>query len=76
MIPWLQRMKDSPHTVILVGLAVLTVFVYAQTYSHQFVSLDDPDLVTRNPRVLEGLTWHGVQWSSPVAKATATSAPW
>ena len=28
-----------------------------------FVNLDDPEYVTRNPRVLSGLTWSGIRWA-------------
>lgn len=48
---------------ILLGLAALTIAVYAQTGWHEFVNLDDKPLITENPHVLSGLTWKGVVWA-------------
>jgi Flp pilus assembly protein TadD len=44
-------------------LAVATVIVYAPVGSSEFVSVDDPGYVTRNPNVWHGLTWDGARWA-------------
>ena len=44
-------------------LALGTAAVYALAMRNGFVNLDDPDYVTRNPRVLAGLTWADIRWA-------------
>ena len=39
------------------------VFVFGQTYRHEFVSYDDRAYITNNPMVLRGLTLEGLRWS-------------
>jgi tetratricopeptide (TPR) repeat protein len=46
--------------VVLVGA---TLIPYAQTLRFDFVSLDDPEYVTNNARVRQGLTQEGVVWA-------------
>ncbi len=48
---------------ISVGLALLTVAVYAQVVRHGFSVLDDDDYVVRNAIVQAGLTWRGFVWA-------------
>src|SRR5512133_1300311 len=45
--------------LLLGGLA----FVYRGVDGFEFVNLDDPDYVTRNPAVQGGLTWSGARWA-------------
>jgi tetratricopeptide (TPR) repeat protein len=46
-----------------VALAVLTLAVYAPVRGHEFVGIDDPDYLTRNPHVAAGLTPSSVVWA-------------
>jgi tetratricopeptide (TPR) repeat protein len=48
---------------IYILLAVVTVATYAQVFTHDFVSYDDPDYITANPHVQTGLTWTGAAWA-------------
>jgi Tfp pilus assembly protein PilF len=45
----------------LLALAILAVFL--PVAGHRFIGYDDPTYLSRNPRVAEGLTWHGVGWA-------------
>ena len=49
--------------LLCLGLIALTVAVYAPVRHYPFVSLDDPQYVSANPNVAQGLTWAGVQWA-------------
>ena len=44
-------------------LAFATLVVYLPTTSDQFINFDDPNYVTENPVVQNGLTWAGVKWA-------------
>ena len=48
-----------------IGLAllVLILLVYAPVRHYGFVDLDDPQYVSENPFVANGLTWSGVRWA-------------
>ncbi len=48
---------------LALGLAVLTVLVFAPVLGHDFVSLDDPAYVTANRQVRRGLTAEGFGWA-------------
>jgi len=50
---------------ILLGIAlvVITLVVFLQTATHQFISFDDPGYVTANPAVKGGLSAAGVAWA-------------
>ena len=48
---------------LALGLAVLTVLVFAPVVGHDFVSLDDPAYVTANRQVRRGLTAEGFGWA-------------
>jgi Flp pilus assembly protein TadD len=58
--------------VVLLLLTVLTTAVYYPVRSYPFINYDDPDYVSANPHVLEGLTWESVEW----AFTTGYSANW
>ena len=45
------------------GLAVLTLAVYARTVTHDYIALDDPRYVLSNPMVTAGLSADGVKWA-------------
>ncbi|HEY4416703.1 MAG TPA: hypothetical protein VGO57_13515, partial [Verrucomicrobiae bacterium] len=53
-------------------LAFLTLLVYLPVTSNQFTNFDDPDYVTQNPIVNQGLSWTGFKW----AFAGAHAANW
>jgi len=57
--------NDANRSVgwLSLGLALLTLAVYAQVATFDFVNFDDPDYVYSNPVVRQGLTWHGVVWA-------------
>lgn len=63
--------RPSPW-IIAIGLALLTIAVYAQVSTHTFISLDDGDYVTKNPHVIGGLTGEDIRW----AMTTGHAANW
>ena len=65
--------------LISIGLIVLSLFVFFRATQYEFVSFDDPEYVSRNPHVLNGINgadfvwalttihfgnWHPVVWWS------------
>lgn len=44
-------------------LTALTLLVYAPVRHYGFVDLDDPQYVSENPFVANGLTWDAVKWA-------------
>src|SRR5580700_3020495 len=44
-------------------LAVGSVVLYAPALQNGFVNFDDPDYVTRNVHVLQGLSWANLKWA-------------
>jgi tetratricopeptide (TPR) repeat protein len=54
------------------GLAILTLILFAQVRQFDFVGFDDPFYVTRNPRVLQGLSLSNIRW----AFTTLTLSNW
>jgi hypothetical protein len=44
-------------------LGIVTLSLYWQTSTHDFVNYDDSHYVTGVPEVLRGLSWRGVQWA-------------
>jgi len=51
-------------------LALATLLVYLPATSCQFINFDDPDYVTDNNVVQNGLTWAGVKWAFTGAHAS------
>jgi hypothetical protein len=45
------------------GIVALIAVVYVQVRTFGFLSLDDDLYVSRNPRVLAGMSWDGVAWA-------------
>jgi len=45
------------------ALAVVTLAVYGQVISHQFINLDDDVFIRENPMVSGGLTLKGIVWA-------------
>ena len=56
------RLKRS-DLVILLGLAVMTLGIYAQVIGHHFITLDDPTYIRENPNVNRGITLAGLAWA-------------
>ena len=56
------RLKRA-DLVILFGLAVMTLGIYAQVIGHQFITLDDPTYIRENPNVNRGVTLAGLAWA-------------
>jgi protein O-mannosyl-transferase len=48
---------------ITFGLVAVTLTVYAQVMSHQFIILDDNRYIRENPIVNQGLTLTGIAWA-------------
>ena len=48
---------------VVLALTLLSLAIYAQTWSFDFVNLDDPAYVSDNPRVLGGLSATNVKWA-------------
>jgi tetratricopeptide (TPR) repeat protein len=49
--------------LILLGLAVMTLGIYAQVIGHQFITLDDDAYIKENAMVNRGVTLAGVAWA-------------
>ncbi len=55
--------------IICLVLTLSTVLVYWDIFSHQFVIIDDPIYVARNPYVQAGLTPQSVAWAFTTTRA-------
>jgi len=57
--------SQTPRTFYFVcaGLALATIAVYAQVYTHDFQVLDDDSYVLQNAVVTAGLTGSGIVWA-------------
>ena len=60
-------MKTSTHPFLVPALALLlalsTIVAFWPVTGSEFVAFDDDDYITKNPIVLQGLTWEGVRWA-------------
>jgi len=62
--------KSAPNTFwIYIGLFLATIAVYAQVRQFDFVNYDDPEYVTGNAHVLQGLTPEGLAWAATSGEA-------
>jgi len=60
----MEKSAERRKTVLLaLALAVLTMVLYLPALGNGFVSLDDPDYVTQNGHVQQGLTAANVKWA-------------
>jgi Tfp pilus assembly protein PilF len=66
---WSFRQIDL---LVALGLAAITLAVYGQVLSHQFINFDDDVYLWGNPMVIDGLTLKGITW----AFTTFHSANW
>lgn len=60
----------QPDLLIGLGLAVVTLGIYAQVIGHQFITLDDPTYIKENPMVNRGVTLGGLAWAFTTFYAT------
>lgn len=58
-----ERMDFRRIALIALLLAAATLLLYAPALQNGFVSLDDPDYVTHNAHVQQGLNWTNVKWA-------------
>jgi tetratricopeptide (TPR) repeat protein len=62
--PAVSSLRSAHQTTsIAAALAVLVFIIYAQVRTHSFINFDDPQYVTQNQHVMQGLTWYGVKWA-------------
>src|SRR5262249_45751584 len=61
---------ERSDLLIVLGLAAMTLAIYAQVIGHQFISLDDPTYVEENPMVNRGVTLAGLTWAFTTFHAT------
>jgi tetratricopeptide (TPR) repeat protein len=75
--PAAQGLAPERQTLILISLAlfVLTFALYLPALHNGFVNYDDPDYVTRNGRVLQGLNWENVKWAFGTNNSVANWHP-
>ncbi len=55
--------------IVCLVLAVATLLVYGGVFNHQFVNIDDPVYVDRNPHVQSGLTPQSIKWAFTTTRA-------
>ena len=55
--------------IICLVLALSTVLIFWDIFSHQFVIIDDPIYVARNPHVQSGLTLQNIKWAFTTTRA-------
>ncbi len=48
---------------VCLGLVIITFLVYSRVLNCGFIDYDDPDYVTANPHVQNGLTVRGIVWA-------------
>lgn len=55
---------------IVAALVLLTIAAYSSVGSLDFVSFDDPQYITENLQVSQGLSWSGVEWAFTTGQAS------
>jgi protein O-mannosyl-transferase len=58
-----QRADRRLVLLLAILLAAGTMVLYAPAIQNGFVNFDDPDYVTRNAHVLQGVTWANLRWA-------------
>ena len=56
-------------------LVLVTIALYWPATQYDFVSVDDPNFVTENPHIQDGLNWEGVKWAFCNTGQASTWAP-
>jgi tetratricopeptide (TPR) repeat protein len=59
----LTKSKNTSLLLICLGLAILTTAIYWPTTGHDFVNFDDPDYVSENPRLHQGINPESIRWA-------------
>jgi protein O-mannosyl-transferase len=60
---WNPTLDRRTLAMISLALAVLVIALYLPALRNGFVNYDDPDYVTHNANVLQGLNWENVKWA-------------
>jgi len=58
-----------PRIAASLGLVLLTIVAFLPVLGNGFVDYDDPDYITKNPRVTAGLTVAGAAWALTATEA-------
>jgi Tfp pilus assembly protein PilF len=58
-----KNSNKNRSLLICLALMVVTIAVYCQVYSFEFIDYDDPDYVYENPNIQAGLTLKAVEWA-------------
>jgi len=61
--PASQTPPDRRVLWISLSLAALVLFIYAPVWNYGFVTFDDPEYITLNSNIAQGLTWSGIAWA-------------
>ena len=60
----MDRVYNTRHTVLIaVLLSAVTLATFWPVTRFEFVYFDDPEYITTNPMVRDGLTWDGLTWA-------------
>jgi Tfp pilus assembly protein PilF len=73
-IPAMARFH-FPAWLLAVLLALATIALYWPAMRSDFINYDDPDYVTANSHVQDGLTWAAVKWAFTNTEQGTQSAP-
>jgi tetratricopeptide (TPR) repeat protein len=73
----LERLGRDGDSLVLVAfaLALLVFVLYLPALRNGFVNYDDPDYLTHNARVLQGLSWENVKWAFGTDNSAANWHP-
>lgn len=62
-----ETTRQAPRRFLILGISLglflITLLVYAPVYRFGFVNFDDPDYVSHNPHVRNGLNADGLTWA-------------
>jgi protein O-mannosyl-transferase len=61
--PESSALRLQALAMISFALAALVIALYLPALHNGFINYDDPDYVTHNPQVLQGLSWDNVKWA-------------
>ncbi|MBI5216558.1 MAG: tetratricopeptide repeat protein [Ignavibacteriae bacterium] len=67
-----SKQEEKPPYVIILLLIIFTVIAFADVFTSGFINYDDPDYVTENIHVREGITPQTIKW----AFTTTLQANW